>query len=544
MIHLIQKYSNWVVLFWGVLLFIPFLGAVHLFDWDEINFAESAREMLVSGDFQKVQINFQPFMEKPPLFFWLQAISMKIFGINEFAARFPNAIIGIITLLFVFNIGKKWYGTKFAYFWVLMVTGSLTPHLYFKTGIIDPLYNLFIFSAIYQLFLYTQEKSAKHANLLGLFLGLAIITKGPVAVVVLVLCFLVYWAIFRFKQFFNWMHLVYAAGVAFLVSAFWFGLETIENGPMFLIEFIKYQADLFLNPVAGHGQPFWYHPVVLLIGCFPASIIALPILFKRWEVNEDSPQSGLLRLMRLFFWVVLILFSIVETKIVHYSSLCYLPLTFMAAHFICCWQNAKVRLTFIQLALFPIIGLILSLLLIALPLIDWFKPKLYPFIKDEFAKASLEVSGQWVGFESVFGLSLLVVVIISSVHFFRKHVYKTARNFLIYHSILIPLLLAVIAPHVEKYSQAPAIEFYEQLQDKPVYVETVGFKSYAQYFYSKTPQHTNKNAYKMDWLLNGELDKDAYFVLQVNDLVDHVNPTMKEIGRKGGFVFYKRTATK
>src|SRR5437870_5207659 len=82
----------------GALFLLPFLGAVHLFDWDEINFAESAREMITSGNYARVQIDYQPFREKPPLFFWLQAASMHAFGINEFAARFPDAIVGIITM--------------------------------------------------------------------------------------------------------------------------------------------------------------------------------------------------------------------------------------------------------------------------------------------------------------------------------------------------------------------------------------------------------------------------------------------------------------
>ena len=74
-------------------LFFPFLGQSHLFDWDEINFAEAAREMIVTGDYLRVQINFQMFWEKPPFFIWLQVLSMKSFGINEFAARFPNALL-------------------------------------------------------------------------------------------------------------------------------------------------------------------------------------------------------------------------------------------------------------------------------------------------------------------------------------------------------------------------------------------------------------------------------------------------------------------
>ena|ERR1019366_3898412 len=83
----------------ALLLFVPFLGAVHLFDWDEINFAECAREMLVTKNYFSVTINFQPFWEKPPLFIWMQALSMNIFGVSEFAARLPNAICGVITLL-------------------------------------------------------------------------------------------------------------------------------------------------------------------------------------------------------------------------------------------------------------------------------------------------------------------------------------------------------------------------------------------------------------------------------------------------------------
>ena len=48
-----------------LILFVPFLGYVHLFDWDEINFAECAREMLESGNFSTVTIDYEPFWEKP-----------------------------------------------------------------------------------------------------------------------------------------------------------------------------------------------------------------------------------------------------------------------------------------------------------------------------------------------------------------------------------------------------------------------------------------------------------------------------------------------
>lgn len=65
---------------------------------DKINFAEAAREMIVTGHWLRVHIDYAPFWEKPPLFIWLQAIAMSVFGVNEFAARLPNALIGVATL--------------------------------------------------------------------------------------------------------------------------------------------------------------------------------------------------------------------------------------------------------------------------------------------------------------------------------------------------------------------------------------------------------------------------------------------------------------
>ena len=171
----------------GLLLFLPFNGLVHLFDWDEINFAESAREMIVTRNYSTVSINFIPFWEKPPLFIWMQVVSMKIFGINEFAARFPNAICGVVTLLILFEIGRRLRNNKFGLVWALAYGASILPFLYFKSGIIDPWFNLFIFSALYFAFRYIKQREVnlngfKNVILSAAILGLGVLTKGPVAI--------------------------------------------------------------------------------------------------------------------------------------------------------------------------------------------------------------------------------------------------------------------------------------------------------------------------------------------------------------------------
>ncbi|MFN4084169.1 MAG: ArnT family glycosyltransferase [Bacteroidia bacterium] len=540
MIDLIKKYPFAAVGLWGAILFIPFLGAVHLFDWDEINFAESAREMLVTGNFMQVQINYMPFIEKPPLFFWLQAISMKIFGVGEYAARLPNAVIGIIALLSVFYIAKKHYSKKVAFLWVMFITGSFTPHLYYKSGIIDPLYNLLIFASIYQFYCYIINTSKiKHCILLGFFLGLAVITKGPVAILIVLLCFLVYWVMQKMQMFFSWKHVFLVAFVCFIVSFAWFGAETIKNGPTFIVEFVKYQIDLFLNPVAGHGQPFWYHAVVLLFGAFPASVIAMPLLVKKIH-SFNNEKALFLRFMQILFWVTFILFSIVETKIVHYSSLCYLPLTFLAAVYtVNLFENGR-NLKKWQIVATAFIGILLGILFSVVTLVDILKADLIPHIDDEFAVGNLSVDGGWRGYEIFCGLFLLSTIIVSLVQFIKKKLLTGLLLMLLSISLFIPVFLRIVVPHIETYSQRSAIEFYKQLQGQNCYVATVGFKSYAQYFYARVMPQQNPNVQNMQWLLNDSIDKPAYFVLKEGSIKDHINPTMEELYRKGGFVFFKR----
>ncbi len=188
----------------AALLFLPFLGQVHLFDWDEINFAESAREMLLTGNWTRVMVDFQPFWEKPPFFIWLQALSMKLFGVEAFSARLPNAICGIFTLIILFRIGYKLFDKFFGLLWVLAYAGSFLPHFYFKSGIIDPIFNLFIFLGLYWLIKMTspEERTLKQTRyysiLAGIFVGLAVLTKGPVGLLMPILTGLGYWAYYRF----------------------------------------------------------------------------------------------------------------------------------------------------------------------------------------------------------------------------------------------------------------------------------------------------------------------------------------------------------
>jgi len=554
----------------GLLFFLPFLGSVHLFDWDEINFAESSREMLVSKNFFQVQINYEPFMEKPPLFFWLQSFSMFVFGVTEFAARFPNAIFGVLTMLALFKIGRVLRSEKFGFIWALIYFGSFLPNLYYKSGIIDPVFNYFIFTSIYYLIRLINsgkgKEQNKFASLSGLFVGLAIITKGPVGLLLLLLVFAVYWVINRFKRVASVKSVLIFIVTVFTVSFLWFGYELVQNGPWFIVEFVKYQIDLFTTPVAGHSQPFYYHFVVVLIGCFPLSIIAIPRFFNKKEQDTFEFEKW----MKILFWVVMILFSISTTKIVHYSSMAYLPLSFLAATYLFKLHERKLEAKKWMLISIGFFGFVFSSLLTLLPIIlDRKEDLLIPNLKDPFAAAQLSVAIPITGWEFLIGVFYFISIVFGVYFLSKLQVIKSVIVLSISTAFCLLVFTRVMVPKIESFSQGPMIKFYERYKGKDVYVTPVNMKSYAQYFYSEVqpqgegsgladykkqmllernaesfndlPQKdkTIFNSQVVNWLMTGEVDKPTYFVVRVHHQ-DKITDNCVFMYEEGGFAFYKR----
>jgi 4-amino-4-deoxy-L-arabinose transferase-like glycosyltransferase len=530
----------------GALLFVPFLGGVHLFDWDEINFAETAREMLVTGDYLNVRINYELFWEKPPFFFWLQVLSMKIFGVNEIAARLPNAVCGIITLLVLFQVGKKVYDESFGWIWVLSYAGSILPFLYFKSGIIDPWFNLFIFLGIYFFYRYCQkEKNQRgaHVILSAVFIGLAVLTKGPAGFLIFSLTAFIFLFTIRFCIKTNVLHVFLFIFFFTLVGGAWFILQIIDGNLDILKDFIEYQVELFKSKGAGHGGFFGYHLVVLFFGVFPASIFALQA-FRRND-RDKLGQNDFKRWMILLFFVVLILFSIVRTKIVHYSSMCYFPLTFLGSYVLYYWVFNRIKLRRSIVFLITLLGILYGGLYIALTNLEKFKDEIISraFIKDPFALANLQASPAWKGYEMYFGIAFIVCLIVCHILFAkrRERLYMVCLHFSTIVFIYVSMVFVV--PRIEEYSQAAAIEFYKNHQQEDCYFEPLGFKSYAHYFYGRVPNHGNDKAKDEAWLLKGDIDKKVYFVIKIHKKDEYLNKykDIHYLYEKNGFVFCERT---
>ena len=545
-------WNYWIIGALAAAFFLPFLGGVHLFDWDEINFAECSREMILRGEYLRPQINFEPFWEKPPFFMWLQSLSMHIFGVNEYAARFPNAICGIGTLIIIYHLGKKLYDKTFGWLWTLSYFGSILPHLYFKSGIIDPWFNLFIFLSI--IFLLKSEETipgqtektqtdeaSKRTYLIvgGIFSGLAILTKGPAGYLIISLTWLSKLLIYKELSWQKIKRYALFSVVALVVTMVWFGVETVKNGFWFIATFIEYNIRLAKTEDAGHGGFPGYHFVVIFFGCFPVSIFALRALFKSYSFFDEKVDFT--RWMRVLFWVVIILFSIVQSKIVHYSSMCYLPLTFLSAITI---KNILDNGFFFpyKKGLILGVGIFLGLAVAAIPFIGMNISVLKSFFQhDIFAQKNLEAGVHWSGVEVLAGLFLLITLIAFSIALKKRAILRGVFQLFLAMAIFVNLVLILFVNHIEGYSQNAAIEFYKSKKTEDCYIATFGYKSYAHLFYAQKPIPTNAKHSDNEWLMRGNIDKPTYWVAKYTSKaqLDTVS-TLQYLYDKNGFVFYQR----
>ena len=249
--------------------------------------------------------------------------------------------------------------------------------------------------------------------------------------------------------------------------------------------------------------------------------------------------------MRILFWVVLILFTIVKTKIVHYSSLCYFPLTFIAA-----WSvyHARSFTPFWKAAsrgLIVALGLILAIIVSGLTLTDHFKHYIISrnWIDDPFAVACLSANGEWKGYEIIAGL-ILIMGILGFMVKWGKDKYEQAICVLaVAMPVFMFMAMLLIVPRVEAYSQRAAIEFFSSVSDEDAYLETLGYKSYAHLFYGQVKGNSHEMSHDKNWLLTGDIDKPAYFSIKVNRKEKFVreHPDLTLLYEKNGFVFFKRT---
>ena len=318
------------------------LGIPYLVDWDENLYAEASKQMLKRGDYLNIYLNGEPFSQKPPLFFWLQVISYKIFGISEFSARLPSVIFCFFSAYLCIIAGKYIHSLRVGVLWGLIFTTSLLPSLLSKSAVIDITFNFWIFAASFCLFFCDRQKANQkkyfsYLILASVSMGLAVLTKGILGGAIPVFAFTLY-KLFYSKPLVTWLEFFFVGFLSLLVASSWYLLNFWNSGLNFLLQFIEFQKTLLFKTAQGHSGPFYYHFIALFFGLFPWS----PFLFTKISrstikniislKNFPSVKNNFAIFCIFQILIILTIFSFVTTKLPHYSSFAYFPLSYFVAY--------------------------------------------------------------------------------------------------------------------------------------------------------------------------------------------------------------------
>ena len=231
----------------GLLLFVPKLG-MPLLDPDEGLYASIAQEMLTRGDWVIPHINGIPYLEKPPLYFWLTALTFQLFGPSEWATRLWSAVSALGTVLLTWRIGRRLYGSTAGLLGGVAVATVVGNALYVRRASTDQLFVFCLTLAIYGFLRDAERPDRGRARFLLFYLGaaLAVLAKGFIGIVFPVL--IVGLALLSVRRL-GWRDLNLARGAALFaaIAVPWHALVAWRSPALFNFYVVDNHLLRFLN---------------------------------------------------------------------------------------------------------------------------------------------------------------------------------------------------------------------------------------------------------------------------------------------------------
>lgn len=327
--ELSNRWNISVLAFLFIVSFFAGLGSVPLFDVDEGAFSEATREMLASGNYLTTYLYGEPRFDKPILIYWLQALSVKLFGLNEFAFRLPSALASTVWGGAVYLFVSRMFDRRTAFISTAIMVLSLQVTIIGKAAIADALLNCTLTISMFAVFLYYKERKQKYILLTFTAIGLGTMTKGPVAILIPVAVSFIFFLYQRDLRI--WLKAAFnPAGITIfaLIVLPWYTLEYLDQGMAFVEGFFfKHNIGRFSTPMEKHGGSFWYYIPVLLLGISPSTALLVSVFRKIRSLIADPLNRYLLT----WFGFVFIFFSLSGTKLPHYVIYGYIPLFILMA---------------------------------------------------------------------------------------------------------------------------------------------------------------------------------------------------------------------
>jgi 4-amino-4-deoxy-L-arabinose transferase len=333
-----------------ILIYLLPLGLRPLSTPDETRYGEIPHEMIKSGDWAVPHLVGLRYFEKPPLGYWLNAVSLKVFGENNFAVRLPSALAAGLSAWFIWLLLiRLGYPQRTALTTAAVYLSFIEVLIVGTVAVLDTPFSLFMTGGMVLFYLGANdpEQRRRRAYLIssGIFFGLAFLTKGFLALVLPGMVLFVY-ALMQKRYSLLWTSLVVAA-IGVLTILPWAIIIHIREPDFWRYFFWEEHIRRFLEPNAQHPEPMYffalYFPAMAFpwVAFLPAAISGL----RQSDLNQRGRNADLLRYILLWFILPFIFFSISRGKLTTYILPVFAPTAvFIATGVVAYLKSNKTRL--------------------------------------------------------------------------------------------------------------------------------------------------------------------------------------------------------
>ncbi len=305
-------------------VYLLWLGSHALFTPDEGRYSEVAREMIMTGDYITPRLDGVVFLDKPILYYWLQAIAIKLFGLKEWALRFWPACIAVLGCLVTYVAGRLLFSRRTGIIAAVILAANPLYYGAAHYANLDLEVAVFISNTLFFSLLSFQATSNRQRTifilLAYLFCGLATLTKGliglafPLMIIGLWILSLQRWNTLRK------MHLLSGACIFIAITVPWYVLAQRANPQFFHFFFVVQQFERFLTKASfNNSTTAWFYVPVVLAGFLPWSVFLFQALMNQiksvWQGRKQHQTE-----LFLLLWTVIVFsfFSFPKSKTVGY----------------------------------------------------------------------------------------------------------------------------------------------------------------------------------------------------------------------------------
>jgi 4-amino-4-deoxy-L-arabinose transferase-like glycosyltransferase len=295
------------------------LGRAALWEPDEARFAEATRQMLDRGDFLTPWYNAEPRFEKPILFYWLQLPFFAVLDSTELAARLPTALAAAGCVALTWLMGARLFGPNAAWLAALVLATSFRFVMFARQGLTDMPALFFELLALYGFLRADQNPAGSGWLLAWIAVALTAMTKGPVAIIPVVI-----WAAFYVARR-EWaglrrMRIVPGSLIALAIAAPWAIYMVAAHGRRFLDVIVMSEVVLRVQGQVGGSRGWFYYADVWpadLLPWTPFFLAALVWLAMANRRLEPATRRAVV-LALVWFVGVIAIFTLSRAKVPHY----------------------------------------------------------------------------------------------------------------------------------------------------------------------------------------------------------------------------------